>query len=89
MNRTFTENLRIVWAITSKDLIDALKNKNIITLLITCVLVVIMYRYLPALTMENGPPALLVYDQAESEFATALWGAPQWTTMITSKWSAI
>jgi ABC-2 type transport system permease protein len=76
MKRTLAENLRIVWAITSKDLIDALKNKNIITLIITCVLVVIMYRYLPALTAEDGPPALLVYDQAESAFAAGLWESP-------------
>jgi ABC-2 type transport system permease protein len=76
MKRTFAEDLRIVWAITSKDLIDALKNKNVISLIITCVLVVIMYRYLPALTAEDGPPALLVYDEDESEFAKVLWDSP-------------
>jgi ABC-2 type transport system permease protein len=73
MKRTLIVNLRIVWTITAKDLIDALKNKNIITLVITCVLVVITYRYLPALTAEDGPPTLLVYDEAESQFAAALW----------------
>ncbi len=62
MKLTFAENLRIVWAITSKDLIDALKNKNVLSLIITSLFVVIMYRYLPLLTAEDGPPALLVYD---------------------------
>ena len=72
MKLRFTKNIRIIWAITSKDLVDALKNKNIITLVVTCILVVIMYRYLPALTAEDGPPALLVYDQVGSEFAAGL-----------------
>jgi len=76
MKHTFIENLRIVWAITAKDLIDALKNKNIITLVITCVLVVITYRYLPALTAEDGLPAVLVYDEAESQLSAALWESP-------------
>ena len=76
MKRTIAENLRIVWAITAKDLTDALKNKNILTLVVTCVLVVVMYRYLPALMAEDEPPALLVYDEAESQFAASLWESP-------------
>ncbi len=76
MKHTFTEDFRIVWAITSKDLTDALKNKNVITLIVTSLLVVMMYRYLPALLADDGPPALLIYDAGESKFATALWGSP-------------
>ena len=71
MKHTFSENLRIVWAITSKDLIDALKNKNVISLVVTSLMVVVLYRYLPALIAEDGPPALLLYDAGESEFVTA------------------
>ena len=76
MKRTLTEDIRIVWAIISKDLIDALKNKNVISLIVTSLLVVAMYRYLPALTAEDGPPALLVHDAGESEFVAALWDSP-------------
>ena len=76
MKHNLNKNFRIVWAITSKDLIDGLKNKNVISLIVTSLLVVILYRYLPALTAEDGPPALLVYDEADSAFVTALWESP-------------
>jgi hypothetical protein len=76
MKQTLPENLRIVWALTLKDLLDGLKNKNVLSLIIMSLLIVIMYRFLPALMAEDAPPALLVYDQGDSEFAAALWDSP-------------
>ncbi len=66
------ENLRIVWAITRKDLTDAIKNKNIITILISALFVVAVYKYLPKLTADPGPPALLVYDPGNTQFLADL-----------------
>jgi ABC-2 type transport system permease protein len=66
------ENLRIVWAITRKDLIDAIKNKNILTILLSALFVVAVYKYLPQLTAEDGPPALLIYDPNSSQFLADL-----------------
>ena len=76
MKRTFAENVRIVWAITSKDLIDGIKNKNVITLIISALFIVLVYKYLPGLTAEDGPPALLVYAAGESKLLTELENSP-------------
>jgi len=72
MKRPFVENFRIVWAITSKDLIDGIKNKNVITLIISALFIVLVYKYLPALTAEDGPPVLLVYAEGESKLLNEL-----------------
>ena len=69
-------NLRIVWAITRKDLVDAVKNKNILTILLSALFVVAVYKYLPKLTAESGPPALLVYDPGNSQFRADLESNP-------------
>jgi len=66
------ENLRIVWTITRKDLTDAIKNKNILTILISALFVVALYKYLPQLMAEAGPPTLLVYDPGNTQFLSGL-----------------
>jgi ABC-2 type transport system permease protein len=71
-----TDNLRIVLAITLKDLVDAIKNKNIITIIITSLFVVVMYKYLPGFLSEEGPPKLLVYDQGDSALLSGLFDSP-------------
>ena len=76
MKSNFKENLRIIWAIMSKDLIDAIKNKNVISLLISSLFIVLIYKYLPALTADDGPPAVLLYEAGESQFVADLWDSP-------------
>lgn len=71
------ENLRIVWAITRKDLTDAIKNKNILTILLSALFVVAVYKYLPQLTAEASPPALLVYDPGNTLFLADLEASPR------------
>jgi len=72
METSLSKNFRIVLAITLKDITDAVKNKNIISLLLSALFVVVVYKYLPGLTAEEGPPALLVYDPDESALLAAL-----------------
>ena len=55
-------HLRIIWAITLKDLVDAIKNKNVLGVIIPALFMVVLYRYMPQITSEDGPPALLIYD---------------------------
>ena len=62
MKRLWIEHLRIVWAITAKDLTDSAKNKNVIGVIVPALFVIVLYRFMPAITAEDGPPALLVYD---------------------------
>jgi ABC-2 type transport system permease protein len=76
MKKSFIDNLRIIWAITAKDMVDALKNKNVIGVLVPALLVVVLYHYLPAITAEDGPPVLRVYDAGQSEVITLLEDSP-------------
>jgi ABC-2 type transport system permease protein len=66
------ENARIILAITSKDILEALKNKNTIAVLLTSLFMVIFYRFFPALELGNEPPNLLVYDAGNSALVAYL-----------------
>ncbi len=66
---------RMIWAITSKDLVDALKNKQTLSVLISVLFVVVMYRLLPVLQGDDIPE-VLVYDAGESALAVALENSP-------------
>lgn len=60
------ESARILWAITAKDLIEALKNKNTVFLIIFGILMLVFYREYPALISRDEPPNVLVYDAGNS-----------------------
>ncbi len=66
------ENSRIILAITLKDILEALKNKNTIAVLLTSLLMVIFYRFYPALALGNEPPNLLIYDAGNSALVAYL-----------------
>jgi ABC-2 type transport system permease protein len=66
MKQTFRDHFRIVMAIAQKDITDGIKNKNIISLVLTAVFLLVMYRYLPAITDSIEEPYLAVYDTGES-----------------------
>ncbi len=71
MNR----NLRIIWAITAKDIVDALKNKNTLSVIIIVLFMIAFYRFLPELEGGSELPNVLVYDAGESSLAAALDGS--------------
>jgi ABC-type Na+ efflux pump permease subunit len=60
------ESARIIWAITSKDILEAFKNKNLLTVLISVLFMVVFYRYMNEFLREVEPPAVLIYDAGES-----------------------
>ncbi len=60
------ENARIILAITSKDIREALKNKNTIAIILTSLLFVSFYRMLPTLLSGSEPPVVRVYDADNS-----------------------
>ena len=57
---------RVIWAITAKDILEALKNKNTISLLVISLLMVVFYRYQPALFHGSEPLNVLVYDAGQT-----------------------
>ncbi len=64
-------SFRITWAITAKDLVDGLKNKTTLSVLLSILFLVLFYKYLPMLADEDVP-TLLVYDAGSSALVTAL-----------------
>ncbi len=76
MKLSLKNNVRIIWAITAKDVVDAVKNKNVIGAVIPALLILVLYRFMPAFTAEDGPPALLLYDVGNPAMLTLLEDSP-------------
>lgn len=63
------DHLRVIWAITSKDLLDGLRNKSILMTFLTVAFLMAFYKLMPGLTDARMPPALTLYDAGDSELA--------------------
>jgi ABC-2 type transport system permease protein len=70
------ETMRIAWAIFRKDVVDAIRNKTILTSIGSVVFVVLAYRFLPGLDEEEVPVRLALYDGGHSALALALEESP-------------
>ena len=64
--REFSSSLRIIWTIASKDIVDALRNKTTLTVIIGMTLVLLQSQALPLLLRLKPVPRMAVYDAAES-----------------------
>ena len=73
------EDLHIIWAITSKDMITAVRNKTTLGLLISTLFILLVYQVLPAFENPGALPVLLVYDAGDSDLPTALNQSPNLT----------
>ena len=76
-NRSIRSFLRIVWAIARKDIVDAIKNKTVLSVLGSVVFTVAMYKFLPYLDRDGGLPNLLLYDAGQSALTVQLEESPQ------------
>lgn len=65
-NLGFRQNARIIWAIVAKDILEALKNKNTIAIILTSLLMLVFYYYLPILGTSGEPTRVRVYDADDS-----------------------
>jgi ABC-2 type transport system permease protein len=70
--RWLREDTRIVWTLFAKDVLEALKNKNTITVIITSLIMVFFYRWLPTLYSQEDIPNLLIYDGGSSRLVPLL-----------------
>ncbi len=64
-------NLRIVWAIGSKDIVDALKNKTILANIIMVLFLMMFYKWLPGLSLRDETH-VVVYDAGRSRLLSEL-----------------
>jgi hypothetical protein len=66
MKSRVTRSLRVIFAIAGKDIVDAIKNKSILSQLFTLAFIIVLYKFLPS--FENGDvlPKLVLYDAGSS-----------------------
>ena len=77
ITRKFSDNLRIIWAITAKDIVDAVKNKAILTTILSVLFLMVFYKVMPSLNDGASPPRLAVYDVGGSSLMTRLESSTQ------------
>jgi ABC-2 type transport system permease protein len=70
------ERLRIVLAIAAKDLVEAIKNKNTLAVILPVLFIVLVYRYLPSITHRDDSARVFVYDPSESSFGARMGESP-------------
>jgi ABC-type Na+ efflux pump permease subunit len=70
------ENLRIIWAITAKDLLEALKNKTTLANILVVCLMMVVYKEFPKWEQRGLPPSLLVHDAGSSALVERLEASP-------------
>jgi len=66
------ERLRIIWAIAVKDIVDALKNKTTLSIMLGTAIVMVSSQALPLLLGLRNIPTALVYDPAGSAMVEEL-----------------
>ena len=75
--RSLQTTLRIIWAIARKDIVDAIKNRTILTVFGSVIFTVAMYKFLPYLDRGEELPGLLLYDAGDSALTVQLEESPQ------------
>ena len=60
------EKMRVVLAITAKDMLEGIRNKTTLTVVVMSILMIIMYRFLPVIS-GTDPTRVFLYEAGESE----------------------
>jgi ABC-2 type transport system permease protein len=66
------ESLRVIWAITAKDILDAIKDAKILVVLLSALAVVVLYKTMPTWLDADLPPRLALYDAGNSSLVAQL-----------------
>lgn len=74
MSEKLKEYSRIIWAIAMKDIVDALRNRTTLTVIVSVLFIIGIYQIMPE--FENGDPLprLVLYDQDSSSLVAQLKG---------------
>jgi ABC-2 type transport system permease protein len=72
MKKNWNARIRVILAITRKDLLDAIRNKNFLAVILPALFVVIMYRFLPAMLINDRKPMIRVVEPAQESILLTL-----------------
>jgi ABC-type multidrug transport system permease subunit len=76
-HRKIRTAFRVVWAITAKDLVEAVRSKTIAFNLVMVLVMMVIYKTAPAWETPPGLPRVYVYEAGDTSLATALEGSPR------------
>jgi ABC-2 type transport system permease protein len=83
MRSKVQRSLRVILAIASKDVVDAIKNKSILSQLFTVAFIIVLYRFLPAFESGDALPRLVLYDAGSSKWVAELEGSAAFDLVVT------
>jgi ABC-2 type transport system permease protein len=69
---TLRDHLRMIWTIAAKDIGDAIKNKTTLTVIISALFMVVLYRLIPVLTGSFEAPELIIANPGGSALVEKL-----------------
>jgi ABC-type multidrug transport system permease subunit len=72
--RKFVQSLRIILAITSKDILDAARNKTILSLLVSALFLSAFFTIMPRLS-DTGTPLVFLADAGQSTYTSSISGS--------------
>jgi ABC-2 type transport system permease protein len=72
MTVNIREHLRIIWAIASKDIVDAIKNRTTLSVIISVLFLMVFYQILPKFENGNPPPRLVLVNEGGSSLISQL-----------------
>ena len=75
INGSIRDSLNIIWTIASKDIVDALKNKVVVSMIIMLSIMLLAPKMLP-LIFEQPQTVLPVYDLGDSRWVAELKNVP-------------
>ncbi|MCP5096523.1 MAG: ABC transporter permease [Chloroflexi bacterium] len=73
---SWSDHCRMIWALASKDIVDALKNKTTLSTIIISVFMVMFYRYFPLVEVDQSILNVMLYAESESALVAALERSP-------------
>jgi ABC-2 type transport system permease protein len=77
MAEKLSENLRIIWAIAAKDIVDSVRNKTTLTVIVSVLFIIVFYQILPELENGDPLPRLVFYDEGSSTIISQLEDNPR------------
>jgi ABC-2 type transport system permease protein len=78
---TIGDNLNIIWTIASKDILDAIKNKVVVSMIIVLSIMLFVPKMLP-LIFEQSQTPLPIYDMGNSSLLTELRKNPDISVQV-------
>jgi ABC-2 type transport system permease protein len=89
MKSKVQRSLRVILAIASKDIVDAIKNKSILSQLFTVAFIIVLYRFLPAFESGDALPRLVLYDAGRSTWVAKLEDNAAFDLVVTDSQAAM